>query len=719
MHSNQTKKVSISITSIVDKLTLFAAEELCGYLKNLFDVEASLIEGFTDQNDVIFYVGQREENPYFKVNGIPDKWASAEEQAVIICRVSGNSMVVSGGSQAATLWAVYGLAAQWGVEFLLHMDVLPEKCEFYLPDIDICEEPQEKVRTWAFPHGLAFGPESWGIADYMNIISQLAKLRFNRIYLQFYPEFPLMNMEIGGICRSSTSLFFNYHYPITDDMIGRELFDDRSEFWNRDLPVGADNVTMLSAGKKLICGVISFAHAHGMEVAMGVLPLEYVREFAPVIKEPVFVKLLNTETVIPGPSVKPEDSTLFDLALTTIQAMIENYPDIDIIAPVMPEFREWVEYSEIAWHVLDKKYYIEKIQTYEETLERASRRIEYPGGGARAVKEIKGDIVALYFYDMLFCEKKAMNRTRKPDIKLMYMYLSEELFPILAKILPEEAEITCNVDYTPTRVLKRRNMLFEIPSGTTCTLCYTLHDDNIGFLPMVAAENLGELLTTARKAGWNGFMSRYWLTSDHDICANYLASAMWNSSQSNFDTYSSMLPALCGDECVYELRGMFRELENATVVLERDGLGFAFPVPEMVNYHWTKTEPSKGMTEVRLDYERALDWAKQARPKVIKKGHWFIDYWINRIAFGIGYLRMSEEIFEGGKNAAKGDMAGAQVHVECALTLAVEACKCYAGAARDRSDVASIAIFNEYGIRYLKKKLDELKTQTLIKEERV
>lgn len=719
MCGNQTKKAAIIIASNADSLTRFAAEELRGYLKKLFDTDAGLTEGLEDQAGILFFVGSSKENPYFSDGGIPDKWVSAEEQAVMIRRVSGNSMVVSGGSQAATLWAVYGLAAQWGVEFLLHRDVLPEKRELYLPDIDMCEEPQEKVRTWAFPHGLAFGPESWGIADYRNIISQLAKLRFNRIYLQFYPEFPLMDMEIGGICRSSTSLFFNYHYPITDDMIGRELFDDRSEFWNRDLPAGTDCAGMLSAGKKLISGVILYAHAHGMEVAMGALPLEYVREFAPVIKEPVFVKLLNTETVVPGPNVSVEDDSLHEMALATIKAMIENYPDIDIIAPVMPEFRDWVEYSEMAWNTLDIKYNIGHIQTYEETLKKASLRSEYPGGGDRAVKEVRGDITALYFYDLFFCDKKAMNRTCKPDIKLMYMYLAEELFPILAKVLPEEAEITCCVDYTPTRVLKRRNVLYEIPSGTTCTMCYTLHDDNIGFLPMVAAENLGELLATARRAGWKGFMSRYWLTSDHDICANYLANAMWNNSQRCFDTYSRILTALCGDGCVYELRGMFRELENATVVLERDGLGFAFPVPEMVSCHWTKTEPSRGMDEVCRDYDRALDWAKRACPKVMEKGRWFVEYWINRISFGIGYLRMCEELFKGGRAAAMEDMAGAQVHVECALTLAIEACKCYAGGARDCSDAASIAIFNEYGIRYLRKKLDELKTQTLIKEERL
>jgi hypothetical protein len=268
------------------------------------------------------------------------------------------------------------------------------------------------------------------------------------------------------------------------------------------------------------------------------------------------------------------------------------------------------------------------------------------------------------------------------------------------------------VDYTSTRVLKRREALRAIDPATDYTMQYTLHDDNVGFLPSVAAESLGELLSTARKAGWKGFMSRYWLTSDQDICVNYLAKAMWDDMQSNFDTYSHLLPAICGDECVFELRGMFRELENATVILERDGLGFAFPVPDMVSYHWDKKEPSKGMEEVRLDYERALDWVKRAQLKVNKKGLWFVDYWTNRIVFGIEYLLMTEEIFKGSCAWKQGNIPEARTHVELALNCAVKGCASFAEAARDRSDVACIAVLNEYGIRYLKNKVNEIDAGT-------
>jgi hypothetical protein len=701
-------KSEVIIHSGANDLTRFAADELVRYMKILFDEDAVVLYRASDLGSPVFYLGSGTENPYFETYGMPDRFETAGRQAVMIRRISDGVMVVSGGSGVAVLWAVYGLAALWGVEFLLHEDVLPEKRAFYLPDADVFEEPIEPLRTWAFPHGLAFGPESWGISDYKSIITQLSKLRFNRIFLQYYPGYPLMDLEYKGIHRSTVSLFFNYHYPITDDMVGREIFDDRSEFWNRDMPVGASCGDMLEAGKKLVHGVMAHAHSCGMECALGILPLEYLSEFAPVIKDPLIIKLLDTETVVPGKNMDVEDLDLFDMALATLKMTLEEYPETDVIAPVMPEFREWVDRSYDAWNKLDQKYGISGIMTYDEALSKALERTEYPGGSQRAEKEVMGDIVALYFYDLFFCERKALSYTCRPDIKVMYMNISEELFPVVSKIIPDGTECSCYVDYTPTRVLKRREALRRIPQDTSFTMYYTIQDDNIGFLPMIATESLDELLKTVRKAGWKGFLSRYWLTSDHDICVNHLANAMWNEKPSNFSTCLRLITAICGEGCVHEMLGMIRELENATVILERDGLGFAFPIPNMVSCHWERNEPAQGMAEVLFDYERALDWAKRARIKSAEKGAWFIDYWIGRISFGIGYLNMTEMVYDGGRAFASGNVTLAKDNIRQALFLALEAGASYAGSARDCSDIASVAVFNEYGIRYLKRKLEEL-----------
>ena len=97
-------------------------------------------------------------------------------------------------------------------------------------------EPEFTIRQWRVVNDFACGPESWGMGDYRPLIDQIAKLKFNRLYVFIYAYQPFLKFEAGGVTRSSGTLWFGFSYPITDDMIGRELFDDRREFWNPDLP---------------------------------------------------------------------------------------------------------------------------------------------------------------------------------------------------------------------------------------------------------------------------------------------------------------------------------------------------------------------------------------------------------------------------------------------------------------------------------------------------
>src|SRR5207247_2713062 len=81
------------------------------------------------------------------------------------------ALVIGGGSPAATLWAVYELVERWGVRYLLHGDVLPEKPgPFGLPEADVILEPNLIVRQWRAVNDFACGPESWGRAEYRRVL---------------------------------------------------------------------------------------------------------------------------------------------------------------------------------------------------------------------------------------------------------------------------------------------------------------------------------------------------------------------------------------------------------------------------------------------------------------------------------------------------------------------------------------------------------------------
>src|SRR5437660_12797473 len=117
----------------------FAASELCGYLDTLFGVRAK--SGSSNPTDAtsIFLVGSPTTNSLIA----GDQFGKRSDQGIVLKSVHVDSkptMIVGGGSPRATLWAVYELAEQWGVRFLLHGDVLPARRPFEMPAIDVARE---------------------------------------------------------------------------------------------------------------------------------------------------------------------------------------------------------------------------------------------------------------------------------------------------------------------------------------------------------------------------------------------------------------------------------------------------------------------------------------------------------------------------------------------------------------------------------------------------
>jgi hypothetical protein len=333
------------------------------------------------------------------------------------------------------------------------------------------------------------GPISWGIADYKPVIDQLAKLRFNRLLLYIWPGQPFLPLEYKGIRQTSGTLFFGNHYPITPDMIGRSLFGNEKEYWNPDIPPpGSDPAKVTSAAVAHVRALIDYAHSRGMECVMPATLTEFPREFKPLLAHTHPVDMVGTPTIGPGPNADVDDPVLIGLASAVLQTTIKTYPGVKYIALDLPEWREWVNQYERAWKGLDAKYHISDVRSLQSVLDAAAKRTDYPGGAERAVKEVKADIVALYFYDKVLAQSPLDGR------KLVISSVAEELYPILARVLPKGSETLNFVDYTPSRIVKRREVLKGIPAKQLASvLIYTLQDDNIGVLPQLMTHSLAEL----------------------------------------------------------------------------------------------------------------------------------------------------------------------------------------------------------------------------------
>jgi len=705
------QRVAVVVGRRAPEIERFAADELCCYLRELFGLDSRPTHRAPASADAILLVGGPASNPAVQQALADAPWPETSDQAIVLRRLpdARPTMLVAGSSPRATLWAVYALAEHWGVRFLLHGDVLPSRRRFRLPDLDLVQEPLLPIRQWRVVNDFACGPESWGIADYRPILDQLAKLRFNRVFLSTWTYQPFLDLQVEGIRRTHATLWYDYHYPITDDMIGRALFADREEFWNPDLPRGAPYEELAAAGERHLHAIMAHARARGMQAAMSVALTEFPPEFAPLLPGCQQVQQLGAMGIVPGPDTPLDDPALTKLAAAVLQTTVNTYPEVDYLVLGMPEFRQWSGAYEQAWRALDERYGIARTRALSDVLQAAANRPDYPGGADRAVQEVKGDIVALYFYDRLIRDLRVLDGTRRPDVRFVFNSVAEELFPILAQIAPPGAETMNFVDYTPARIVKRRDALRRVPAREIpSTLIYTLHDDNVGLLPQLATGSLHELTKDLRDQGWAGFSTRYWLIADHDPCVAYLARAAWDASATPEAVYRDQIAAACGEAAVADMLTVFREVEATTMQLEWHGLGLTFPVPGMMMQHWAAGPMSAELVADREGYRRALQAAERAHAKATAAGKGYTEYWIGRLRFGIGYLDAIEALHRAATAEAGGKQEETLQEARAALTAATTALEAYAGVARDRSDLGALAVMNEYVYRPLRAKVAEL-----------
>ena len=712
--------VCVVVGEDAPQLERFAAEELCRYLDRLYGLKVQPTTAPAKSAEVTLLVGGPATNPATRTALGPDGWPEVTDQGIVLKRATLDdkpALVVGGGSPRATLWAVYELVERWGVRYLLHGDVLPEKPgKFRLPpDRDVVLEPLLRVRQWRVVNDFANGPESWGMADYRPVLDQLTKLKFNRILIGVWPYQPFLDLKVRGIERQSATLWFGFRLPITPDMIGRELFGDAKEFWNPDLPEAKDYKAFAAAGEKLLHNLMDHAHRRGMECVMTTTLTNFPSEFAPLLKNSRKLKQLGGLSIVPDPDTPPEDPALTELAAAVLRTTVNTYPELDYVSLGVPEFRQWVGRYEQAWQALDAKYGIGKIRSLAEVLAAAQRRKDYPGGAKRAVAEVKGDLVTLYFYDRLLNQSQVLRDTRRPDMKFIYATGAEELYPLLERILPPGSETLSFVDYTPSRIVRRKEVLENVPSGRElpASLIFTLEDDNIGPMPQLTTGSLHQLTQKLVRHGWAGFSTRYWIIGGQDPCVAYLSRAAWDRNVTPEEIYRDQVRAVCGEACVDDMLDVFREVEAVTVSLEWHNLTFAFPVPNtLLKFHWSSRPMSPELVENRRGYGRALVAAKRARAKTTEAGRDYVDYWVGRLEFAVEYLNAVEAVRLAAKADRDKDRAESVRQAELALSAARRSIEAYARVARDQSDRGAIAQLNEFVYRPLQRKLAALRGQT-------
>jgi hypothetical protein len=728
----EAKSVEVVISKDADRLEHFAASELQRYLKRLFGASAAITSSPGQTTECLFLLGTANHNPAGASGG--QQFPKLSDQGFLLRRmVCANTpaMAIIGGSPVAALWGVYELVERYGVRYLLSGDVFPGKPgDFYLPEIDRVFEPTFRARWFKTMGDFPMGMEGWGMADYRPFIDQLAKLRFNRIRVSSSPSQPFLDLTIKGIKRQSAPLWYGYRYPITPDMPGRKLFGDEPEFWNPDLPLpGAPYEKLVAAGRRHCHELIAYARSRGIEASfVGSSVTDFPKDFRSIVPDAQTVNQLGELTVAPGPKARPDNPDLAEIAGAIITTMINEYPDVASYGfPVGTEWPSWIDLYEWAWKELDKRYGVQSVVPLEEVLRRAGRRNDYPGGAARAVMEVKGHITGLYFLTRLWSSPEVLPKTRKPDARLVVYEVAEELYPILPRVLPRNSELVIVIDYNPTRVLRRRHVLANVPSREVfTTLVLTLQDDSVGVLPLLTTNALHLLVCDMRKNSIGGFCTRQWMISDHDACMAYLSKASWDAGSTPKAVYEDQIRAVCGQGAVEAMIEAFRELEAVTTALEDHGMGLCFPTPNMMTRQWSPEPMPKDLAEDRATYRRALAAVRKVPEPSRLEGKAYVRYWLGRLEFAVKYFDAIEAVkkaamAEKAANDAKarGDSQGyraqlgeAASQAQLAQTTAFQAIERFAAVAKNRADLGAVATMAEYVYRPLKRKAEELHAQS-------
>lgn len=687
--------ITVETSPGAPEIERFAAQELRRYLELLFQGKPS-----GAPPNLLFLIGSSFTNPIVsQALGGTAFPASEDGYAAVRTKWQGRpALVLGGGSPQGSLWAVYDLVEQWGVRYLIHRDVLPRNAVFRWPEF--VREPLLRVRQWRVVNELPMGPASWSIADYRPVLDQLAKLRFNRVLVSLWQQQPFLRYSYGGITRQSSTMFFGHRFPVTGNMIGRWLFPPGStEFENPDLPNDAPGDQQFNNGIAHVRMVMDYARQRGMDVAVTVNTTEFPREFSPILKGSRPVRQISELTITPGPETDIDDPDYVGLSNAVVQATIDTYPAASYLAVSMPEHRQWTHHYLKAWEYLDAKYNLTPVASIQSLLARAAARPGFPGGSERAQAEVKGDLVNLYLYDRLLSGKM---------IKVIYSAIAEELYPLLDRMLPTGSELLSFIDYTPTRVLRRKEALSKVPTGRVgAELIFTLHDDNVGSLPQLATHSLAELTQSLLQRGWKGFSTRYWLLGDHDSAVSYIAKASWQADITPEAVNRKLLLAICGLRCVQPALQGLGALEEATKLLEWHGLGFAFPIPNMLMKHWGKP-PAAEINDVRRLYVAALEKIDAAVQLSQPKNPAELLYLKGRLQFGIGYLDAVGNVAAAGIAEDAGNRAESLRRIQAAVSILRNAIESYARVAKDQSDRGAIATLNEFAWRPLNTKLAEL-----------
>lgn len=718
-------RVDVVIGPAAPKLERFAADELAAQFKKLFDAEVRIADKIPAESQHLILLGSPATNPAIKSLG--DAFPKLSDQGHLLRSIKLKdrpALVVSGGSPVATLWAAYELGHHFGVRYFLFGDLYPvTKSELKLDGVDSVLEPSLRMRTWK---AIANDEDGWigtgyfGLDEHQALLRQLAKLKFNRVFIVTDPNDSFVTYEFKGIHKSTATI--PMEFSVSGDTSGRGAFRGARSFENPDYAGRETHADRIAAGARLLRGIIECAHNVGMTVALEISPVRFPKEFSELDQN---VNLGKYRTLSIRSFTDPGDTVPIQLSKAQIRAYVTTFPSLDAINFSMADWQEGHNRSEAAWKRLDAQTGIGRQVSLKQLIVAARDRAisawttkppMFPGiNPDEGESTIQNNVTALDFTRALLADRDLLRLPAERTAMVGITHLDSSLFPYLDKLIPATIATEIPVYFASSASGKRfaetKKMIATIPADrVSCDAGLSLQDPHAGVLPSVPTSALHRLLEELRSRQFRGFSASFDTVGDLDFSAYFLSRASFDVKVSPQTALNELLTPVCGEGVAERVQRAFEMIEQAAALIDENDANFSVPLPSVVASHPVDVEDGAPLPEwvgkARDLYLNAMNEMYRANTRAREGGRAFTLYFARRFEFAAEYMNCLEAVRKAGVAKKKGDHETQVAELEKAIESLHGGLNAMAAVARSSSDRAIIAVLNEYGYRPLKKELE-------------
>lgn len=701
------KPLNVSFGASSDELAGFAKTELSAYLSKMFTNRLVFV---SDGANAGLIIGTPQTNPMIqkavdeKLLLLPD--GKNADQGYTI-KTIGKSIYITGNTDQGVLFGIYEFLEQYGAYFQITGEIIPDKSDFKVKQLDIRKSPVFKYRgvlPWA---NFLCGISGYNLDDYKLLFDRLTRMKFNMVEYEFFPGMAFFTEEWDGKPVDPNMNGMPVDTFKTKGAVAEKAFKGEAVFG----PAGyVNNIgkprAQAVAMQAMLREVIDYTKHRGWKTCVGF-----------EMMHPVYGSFTFTDKPDGAwNTINPVDPHSADLTAERFRSLVKTYPNADFY---------------MMWQSEGHGFYARPVGREPGA---AEMRAKYAGWAQAS--PVWGNTVLSGDIDYAYLFREIANRlTSEERSKLATAGWSiEHLFPNIDSEFPSEVIFSSMNAYNPPPALKHEIASFKVAESgrRTWMIDWWEYDGSLWF-PQFRAGWQETMYNKCAEYGVEGVSLVGWKVSGIEHNIRYLEDYSWNPGLSASDFYKDYTSRLYGEKTDV-LASMFKAYDKMEPSMPPATVGFAAPmhlgigifalkiqsVPSSIDgindENWKKTiEIAKNMiVEQKNLYDmdgRTVETLRSLMPDITDQQKVWVRLLENRLEFRQLYVKamiaLNESLIvfdEAGRKHGIAEAGRAALkYAEQSVKLTRQAIEKYAEDVRNRGDLGVIAQLNEQHYKILER----------------